>query len=215
MNQYFFKMTPQERSNILDQHKELYDGFVTRYRTQQNEQPLYIQDYANDKQGVTVSNKGVVKPYTNMSINESNLPLDMIGDGDDDLENGTVDLNDYISLGKYDELEEDYEFDIDEMDDYKSEPLNEFDIEEGFDDFDIKDERDGIDFSIDEFPRKNRFKINKDPFGDEKLLGYKKPNNKDTEFDFDFAEIDEEDIPSFVENINESLDMFRRLKKYN
>ncbi len=31
MNAYFFKMTNEERKNILDQHKDLYDGYVTRY----------------------------------------------------------------------------------------------------------------------------------------------------------------------------------------
>ena len=31
MNAYFFKMTNEEKSNILDQHKEVYDGYVTQY----------------------------------------------------------------------------------------------------------------------------------------------------------------------------------------
>ena len=59
MNSYFFKMTNEEKNNILDQHKEVYDGYVTQY-AQSNEQPLYTQDFANDKQGLTVNNKGVV-----------------------------------------------------------------------------------------------------------------------------------------------------------
>ena len=28
MAQYFFKMTNEERTNILDQHKTIYDGYV-------------------------------------------------------------------------------------------------------------------------------------------------------------------------------------------
>ena len=36
-----------------------------------NEQPLYTQDFANDKEGLVVNNKGEVKAYTNMGINES------------------------------------------------------------------------------------------------------------------------------------------------
>ena len=47
MNAYFFKMTNEERTNILDQHKEIYDGYVTQYANT-NEQPLYVQDLAND-----------------------------------------------------------------------------------------------------------------------------------------------------------------------
>ena len=69
MNSYFFKMTQAEKNNILDQHKTIYDGFATQYG-QPKEQPLYIQDFANDKNGITVSNKGNVKGYTNMNINE-------------------------------------------------------------------------------------------------------------------------------------------------
>lgn len=62
-------MTNEERTNILDQHKEVYDGYVTQY-SQPNEQPLYTQDFANDKHGITVNNKGEVTVYKNMGINE-------------------------------------------------------------------------------------------------------------------------------------------------
>ena len=113
MAQYFFKMTNEERTNILDQHKTIYDGYVTEYAQGENKQPLYVQDYANDKGGITVNNKGEVKPYTNVGINESiDGRLDMIGDGEDDLRNGTAnmknggldidDSGDYISLGMMD-----------------------------------------------------------------------------------------------------------------
>ena len=95
MAQYFFKMTNEERDNILNQHKTIYDGYVTEYGQQSNTQPLYVQDYANDKEGLVVSNKGVVKPYTNMGINESHTGLDMIADDPEHLKHGTVDLSDY------------------------------------------------------------------------------------------------------------------------
>ena len=112
MNAYFFKMNQAEKNDILDQHKKIYDGFVTEY-IQPNQQNLYVQDYANDKGGITVNNKGEVTSYTNMNINEAYADagfvpdesfdfggpdemymsmgenLDMIGDGDDDLEHGT------------------------------------------------------------------------------------------------------------------------------
>ena len=101
MSQYFFKMSQAEKNNILDQHKTIYDGFVTQFGQTSNTQPLYVQDYANDKGGFVVSNKGEVKPYTNVGINESKLPLDQIGDSESDLENGTVDFDD----------EQEYEFD--------------------------------------------------------------------------------------------------------
>jgi len=71
MSAYFFKVTPEDRTNILDQHKQVYDGFVTSYGQQINQQPLYVQDYANDKGGLVLNNKGEVKLYSNMNINES------------------------------------------------------------------------------------------------------------------------------------------------
>ena len=113
MNAYFFKMTNEERTNILDQHKEIYDGYVTQYANT-NEQPLYVQDLANDKNGITVNNRGEVGVYRNNNINEmkhdgkntglfsgettedsiDEMELDTIGDGPEDLENGTVDFED-------------------------------------------------------------------------------------------------------------------------
>ena len=70
MNSYFFKMTNEEKNTILDQHKSVYDGYVTQY-VKPNQEPLYVQDFANDKDGMVVNNKGEVKKYTNMGINES------------------------------------------------------------------------------------------------------------------------------------------------
>ena len=61
-----------ERENILTQHKELYNGYQTlNPAAMEKIQPLYTQDFANDKQGLVVNNKGEVKRYTNVGINES------------------------------------------------------------------------------------------------------------------------------------------------
>ena len=60
MAQYFFKMSQAEKNDILDKHRTVYDGYVTEYAQGSNQQPLYVQDFANDKEGITVSNKGVV-----------------------------------------------------------------------------------------------------------------------------------------------------------
>ena len=107
MSAYFFKMTNEEKQNILDKHKTVYDGFVTNY-IKPKQQELYVQDFANDKEGITINNKGVVTNYKNMGINENILEneeedpymvsvgeqLDMIGDGEDDLEHGTFSHDD-------------------------------------------------------------------------------------------------------------------------
>jgi hypothetical protein len=175
MNQYFFKMTNEERTNILDQHKHVYDGYVTNYANS-NEQPLYVQDFANDKGGITMNNRGEVTTYKNLGINESVLEseedesymvsvgeqLDMIGDGDDDLEHGTFEDDDSDIMlispehDKYDNEEDDY--------------MGYDDEEPGFDDMGLED-----------------------------VLGLSDDD-------------DEEIINSLQEQVNKSLDMFRRFK---
>jgi len=212
MNAYFFKMTKEEKSNILDQHKSLYDGYVTRYNQESNQYPLYVQDYANDKNGITVSNKGNVKQYTNININES--PLDRIGDGPYDLKNGTVDIDsymdteerntqfmhdvypspneeefDYESFGNYandmKQNEDQYEYDIDQLEDYSSEEIN-----ETFDDDFEDSEQD-------------------DPFI-EMGEDFEEVDNEEI-----ISNVDEDVLPEFYSQLQESLDMFKRFKKYN
>ena len=165
-------MTQSEKNNILDQHKTIYDGFATQYG-QPNEQPLYVQDFANDKAGITVSNKGDVKTYTNMKINEDVFTgsavepeetfedeefmvsvgeqLDMIGDGSEDLDHGT--------------------FEDDETEMLVS---PEVDIEVFLDDEDMESESEG--------PK--------------------------------FDGVDEDMVEPLQEQINKTLDMFKRFKKY-
>jgi len=196
MNAYFFKMTKDEKSNILDQHKHLYDGYVTKYNQESNQYPLYVQDLANDKDGVTLKNDGTVGKYTNYRINEQ--PLDRIADGPYDLKNGTIDIDsiedtnedntqfmhdvlpspnedefDYESFGKFaNEIEnndDQYEYDIDELEDYSSDEISE----------EIDDEDENFD---------------------------------DSEM---FSNVDEDILPDFISQINESLDMFKRFKNYN
>jgi hypothetical protein len=161
-------MNQAEKNDILDQHKKVYDGFVTTYGQQINQQPLYVQDFANDKEGVTVSNKGVVKPYTNMRINE------MRHDG--------------MSTGLFSDEEDKYEFitpkkeftGLDQIGD------GENDLEYGtMDDEDLDDVEYYIEFDTDE--------VNDDEI---------------------FDEIDEELIEPLQEQLNKSLDMFKRFSKY-
>jgi hypothetical protein len=145
-------MNKAERNDILDQHRQVYDGFVTTYGQQINQQPLYVQDYANDKGGITVNNKGEVKSYTNMRINEMRYDgmdtglfseeeddytymtpteedfrgNDGIGDGPDDLEYGTMDLPFSIEMDEEDKyFEEDSYLDNEDIDEDMVEPLQE------------------------------------------------------------------------------------------
>jgi hypothetical protein len=116
MSVFFTNVSPEERANILDQHKHIYDGYVTQYGQGSNMTPLTVQDFANDKGGITVSNKGDVKAYTNMGINEDIDRKDRIGDGPMDLPNGTVDV-DSLSNPDHDMMHDGYPSPSDEDDD--------------------------------------------------------------------------------------------------
>lgn len=202
MGQYFFKMSQAEKNDILDKHKTIYDGYVTEYGQQSNTQPLYVQDYANDKEGMVVSNKGVVKPYTNMGINESHTGLDMIADDPEHLKHGTVDLSDY-GVNPDHEMMHDI---------YPSPNENEFDfISLGKQNDECEEcDDDGLSFifNVDEIdeeygtfdPTYDEFNVEDDTI----------PTLPDFEDD-----VESEILPEFMEKLNESLDMFNRFKKYN
>ena len=181
MNAYFFKMTNEEKSNILDQHKEVYDGYLTSYIQPSNEQPLYVQDFANDKEGLTVNNKGEVTAYKNMGINEmkhDNKSTGLFSDEEEDYN----EVVEYISPGSQfvpDESFEEVEEQLDMIGD------GDDDLTNGTVDFD--DEDDNFDLNLDDLM----------DLGDEE------------------NEIEEEEKENILDKINESLDMFKRFKKYN
>ena len=123
MKAYFINIPNEERNSILDQHKSIYNGYKTNYGANV-EQPLFVQDLANDKGGITVNNKGEVKKYTHMKINEEidEMELDMIGDGPMDLEAGVMDEEMYEE-----DMEEkpSYDVEVDFYDELGNEEMNE------------------------------------------------------------------------------------------
>ena len=143
MSVFFTNVSDSERQNILDQHKHIYDGYVTQYGQGSNMTPLTVQDYANDKGGITVSNKGIVTSYKNMGINEDIDRRDHIGDGPMDLPNGTVDV-DSLSNSDHDMMhdtypspghdDEDEDFDViltlDDLDEDYDEAIQTYDIDQ-------------------------------------------------------------------------------------
>jgi len=124
MKAYFLNIPNEERNNILDQHKSIYNGYQTSYGTNA-EQPLFVQDLANDKGGITVNNKGEVKKYTNLRINEEidEMQLDMIGDGPMDFEAGVMDEEMYEE--DTEENEPEYKLRVDFYDELGDEEDNE------------------------------------------------------------------------------------------
>ena len=102
MNAYFFPVSNEERENILNRHKHVYNGYKTlNPNPVENEQPLFVQDFANDKEGLVVNNKGEVKAYTNMGINEARK------------------RKPYLAKEKEEELDEFFYFDTQSTDDDK------------------------------------------------------------------------------------------------
>ena len=73
MNGYFAagRISEDEKNDILKFHTSIYNGYRTMQPEVKKEQPLYVYDPAQDKVGAVMSNKGVVKAYTNVGINES------------------------------------------------------------------------------------------------------------------------------------------------
>lgn len=222
MNAYFFKMTNEEKSNILDQHKTIYDGYVTSYAQQPKEQPLYTQDFANDKQGLTVSNKGVVTGYKNMNINEMRYDGKSTGlfSSEEPKEQG------HISGGSIYEPEESFESEDKDDEYYVSlgEQLDmigdgEDDLEHGVfgqeDDSDMVLVSPEIDFD-DEFM---------DYDGDDASTwpgaNYGDDDNDELDFNLDDRifddedDIDDEEVEGLFDDLRESLDMFKRFTKYN
>jgi hypothetical protein len=149
MANYFLNITKQDKENILNKHRTVYDGFVTQYGQSINNQPLYVQDFANDKNGITVSNKGVVKNYTNVNINESMIPID------------NINSSNKITL-------------------------------------DIKPEK----------------KIERGDWVDELMSNQEEVDEIYNEQEF-FEGMDQDDVLNLENKLQESLDMFKRFKKYN
>jgi hypothetical protein len=201
-------MTNEERENILDQHKTIYDGYVTSYAQQPKEQPLYTQDFANDKQGLTVSNKGVVTTYKNMNINEMRYDGKSTGlfSEEEPKEQG------HISGGSIYEPEESFESEMDE--EYYVSLGEQLDmIGDGEDDLEHGTFGDEDDCDI--------VLISPEAYDDEDY--YKSPSDDeldDEDFVFDddsviFDDIDQDEVEGLFDDLRESLDMFKRFTKYN
>ena len=63
-------MTDKERESIIKQHNQVYDGYAVG-NVPSNMTPLTVYDAARDKGGITVTNLGDVRQYTNHNVNET------------------------------------------------------------------------------------------------------------------------------------------------
>ena len=215
MNSYFFKMTKEEKQNILDSHKSVYDGFATQYGQNTNQQPLYVQDFANDKNGITVNNKGEVKTYTNMNINERFDSRDKIADGPHDLQNGTVDFRGTPDMS---DVNSEYFHNLNPSPDedgvvFISLGLDEEEEEEDGDDYKDLSMYNPYYGSDEDMETGDDLMPSYGSDGD--FMGMSKPMGDMGDEDDIFSELGEEEKPEVFDKINESLDMFKRFKRYN
>ena len=67
---YMLNISDEEKQALLNQHSKPYDGYQT-LRFPEPDNRIHTYDPAGDKVGITVNNKGEVKRYTNVGINES------------------------------------------------------------------------------------------------------------------------------------------------
>ena len=239
MNAYFFGISPEERNNILDQHKQVYDGAVTQY-VKPEVQPLYVQDFANDKGGVTVNNKGEVMQYKNMNINESDerafrgsmdpyeskylkkhLPKSKSDEFGHSVWRKGMEKpyspiqKDDLPLDKYLEMKKRGE--VDEMIDFIADGPN--DLEHGVygheDNMCTNCNGSGYDDSTDRVCEwcggEGYLESDSDDMEDEIETGI----FFTTDDDEDIINLEDDDVIKLEESINESLDMFKRFKKYN
>jgi len=110
-------MSDEERQQITKLHAKPYDGYAVG-NVQSNMTPLTVYDAINDKEGITVTNTGLVKTYHNHNINEiaaKNLHYDEIDEPYEFKSGGPVDSFREEDEEEYDEIEEmDFEGDIEE-----------------------------------------------------------------------------------------------------
>lgn len=153
-------MSDQERQDILKKHQELYNGYAVG-NVPTNMTPLTVYDPAGDKGGITVTNKGDVKQYTNNRINEITAKplnydeIDPAYDFDSQgpelgitVQNPGKKAYEFDSQGPTDVYEEDEEGFI---------PLDNIDLEDEVEEGVIEDIKESVNKSLDMFKRFKNF----------------------------------------------------------
>jgi hypothetical protein len=126
MNSYFFKITDEEKTNILNKHKELYNGYLS-VQTKVKPTRLSTYDDISDKKGFTLTNADLVKESTGGMCSECGGKMYEGECSECGSMNENWDVKDIDTENKMDFIEMNHE--MDEMDD-DEEPIYEFEYDE-------------------------------------------------------------------------------------
>lgn len=217
-------ISDEEKQSLLSQHQSVYNGYRT-IQLPQHDNTIGIYDPAGDKGGITVTNSGNVKPYTNVGINESmkkgetceQCRSGVVMEGETCEQCGTKMEGSVANpeYGSFDYVEEEIEEDV-----YGGIQQPYSDIDFGSYDFDSKGPEqfdNDVPFELDD---RNDLSLDLSTDGREMY-----PNEKPAyEFDSDgplatdgtFSEMEDlEEVENVKESIKESLNWFKRFSKYN
>lgn len=221
---YMLNLSDEEKQSLLSQHKSVYDGYRT-IQLPQHDNTIGVYDPAGDKGGITVTNSGNVKPYTNVGINESmekGMTCEQCGSGivmeGETCEQCGTKMEGSMAepeYGSFDYVEEEMDEEV-----YAGLQQPYGDIDFGAYDFDSKGpEQFGNDFPY-ELDDNDDLSLDLSADGREMY-----PNEKPAyEFDSDgplatdgtFSEMEDPDkVENIKESIKESLNWFKRFSKYN
>jgi len=216
-------ISDEERSSILNTHRSFYDGYATG-NVPSNQTPLTVEDLAQDKGGIQVTNTGEVKTYNNNIHEQAIIPAD-------DMDVSDVEpAFDFVSDGPLDgetvEGEDNYEMDIKGIMDMFGGEMSQSDKEIVFGDeefVDISDdESDPAMMDLDDYfedsPEGNPYDyIENGGFMDEEMCeqcGSEMSEGECSECGM-YEEVDEDLQESFKTQRKTILETFNRLNKFN
>lgn len=200
------QISNEEKTDILSKHRELYNGYQAMQPKVNNTIPLYVQDFAKDKGGVVLNNKGETKEYTNFGINES------VGEGMCNECGGMMYEGECTECGM-----KGYNFEEIEENIYKVKDINNknnFDyVESEIEEQDIsgvqgvyKDMKPAYDFDSEGPGSAGPYNI----FGEDS-----EEENESLDIDEDWSKLDEELKESIFRENKKIFEMMNRMKSYN
>lgn len=232
-----------EKENILSQHNTPYNGYATLAQNPSNITPLTVQDFAKDKQGMTVGNNGKVQGFTNVGINEQmyGQRLDVEQDldpkaGFDYVQGSSNDEDTFEGMHKnlykkkvkeqYDEVDPAYDFDTDGPEEFNQktdfDTLNQ-EYQTQQDELDYESQHDTDSDARDMIARMVKM-MNREYDGQEKMGGEKDayhfmsdgPEAGESYADTADGEFDEEEMldESAIHEKSQILEMFKRISKF-